>query len=69
MFVRIAPGLPYTGPYAASKHALHGFFDGLRMELSRKMSSVGIVTAILGSIDTERYVTIHAKTCNTSLLP
>ena len=26
-------GAPYAAPYAASKHALHGFFDSLRAEL------------------------------------
>jgi len=49
-----AQGLPFTGPYAASKHALHGFFDGLRMDLGRKLSRVSIVMAVLGAIDTER---------------
>jgi len=35
--------LPYNSPYIASKFALHGFFDSLRIELMRHEVSVTIV--------------------------
>jgi short-subunit dehydrogenase len=35
--------LPYNSPYIASKFALHGFFDSLRMELKRHGVSVTII--------------------------
>jgi short-subunit dehydrogenase len=35
--------LPYNSPYIASKFALHGFFDSLRIELIRHEVSVTIV--------------------------
>jgi short-subunit dehydrogenase len=35
--------LPYTSPYVASKHALHGFCDTLRMEVAPRGVSVTVV--------------------------
>jgi short-subunit dehydrogenase len=35
--------LPYNTPYIASKFAMHGFFDSLRMELKHHSTSVTIV--------------------------
>lgn len=46
-------GLPWVAPYAASKHALHGFFNSLRHDLPRQ-SNTSITLAVLGSIDTPR---------------
>lgn len=36
-------GTPYRSAYAASKHALHGFFDSLRAELYQNHISVTII--------------------------
>ncbi len=48
-------GIPYVAPYSASKHALHGFFDSMRLELDLSIPDhkVGITTSIIGNIDTE----------------
>eukprot|EP00035_Acanthoeca_spectabilis_P004643 m.105739 g.105739 ORF g.105739 m.105739 type:complete len:296 (+) comp12661_c0_seq1:898-1785(+) len=46
-------GLPKIAPYAASKHALHGFFNSLRHDLVRRGSNAWIGTVVLGNIDTE----------------
>jgi short-subunit dehydrogenase len=35
--------LPYNSPYIASKFAMHGFFDSLRIELIRHRVSVSII--------------------------
>ena len=35
--------LPYNSPYIASKYAMHGFFDSLRMEMRRHGVSVTII--------------------------
>lgn len=35
--------IPYNSPYCASKYALHGFFDSLRMELNQYKISVTMV--------------------------
>jgi short-subunit dehydrogenase len=35
--------LPYNSPYIASKFAMHGFFDSLRIELKRHGVSVTII--------------------------
>lgn len=45
-------GLPRIAPYAACKHALHGFFDSLRHDLVRRQSSASIGFVVLGNIDT-----------------
>ncbi len=37
-------GTPYRSSYAASKHALHGYYDSLRAELWRKNIFVTIIT-------------------------
>lgn len=46
-------GLPKVAPYSASKFALHGFFDSLRIELDYKDIPVSLTMAVLGNIDTE----------------
>lgn len=45
-------GLPKVAPYAASKHALHGFFESLRLELAHNNSRVSLSLCVLGNIDT-----------------
>lgn len=35
--------IPYNTPYCASKYALHGFYDALRMELRQKGVSVTVI--------------------------
>ncbi len=37
-------GTPYRSSYAASKHALHGYYDSLRAELWKKNIKVSIIT-------------------------
>lgn len=44
-------GAPTRALYAASKHALHGFFDSLRMELAVYGMHIGIVCP--GTVDTD----------------
>jgi short-subunit dehydrogenase len=39
-------GTPYRSGYAASKHALHGFFDSLRAELYKDVKNAILVTMI-----------------------
>ena len=39
--------IPYNTPYVASKYALHGFCDALRMELSQHGVSVTVVCPML----------------------
>jgi short-subunit dehydrogenase len=51
-------GTPYRSAYAASKHALHGFFDSLRAELAG--SGVGITLICPGFIRTG--VSVNALT-------
>ena len=46
-------GLPKVAPYSATKFALHGFFDSLRIELDYKDIPVSLTMAVLGNIDTE----------------
>jgi short-subunit dehydrogenase len=35
--------IPYNAPYCASKYALHGFYDALRMEVSRSGVSATVI--------------------------
>jgi short-subunit dehydrogenase len=39
--------------YGGTKHAVNGFFDGIRSELALKSSNISITLSTLGSIDTE----------------
>ena len=57
-------GTPYRSAYAASKHALHGFFDSLRAELPG--SGVGISLICPGFIHTG--VSVNALTGDGSAL-
>eukprot|EP00937_MAST-01D_sp_MAST-1D-sp2_P002498 g2498.t1 len=45
-------GLPKVAPYAATKRALHGFFESLRHDFESDGVGVGITLAVLGNIDT-----------------
>lgn len=53
-------GTPYRSAYAASKHALHGFFDSLRAELAG--TGVGVTLICPGFIRTG--VSVNALTGN-----
>lgn len=53
-------GTPYRSGYAASKHALHGFFDSLRAELYQENVKVTLICP--GFIKTE--ISINALTEN-----
>lgn len=54
-------GTPYRSAYAASKHALHGFFDSLRAELYKEVGNGITITMICpGFIKTP--ITLHALT-------
>ena len=55
-------GTPLRSAYAASKHALHGFFDSLRAELETEGINITIICP--GFIKTE--VTLHALTGDAS---
>lgn len=57
-------GTPYRSAYAASKHALHGFFDSLRAELHQNHISVTLICP--GFIKTN--VSINALTGDGSTL-
>ena len=46
-------GLPKVSPYSATKHAIHGFFDSLRLEVIHKNLPVKISVGIIGNIDTK----------------
>lgn len=46
-------GVPRTALYAASKHALHGFFDALRVELAMANEDVAVTLCAIGATDTE----------------
>ena len=55
-------GTKYRSAYAASKHALHGYFDSLRIELDHP--NINILLACPGFIKTN--VTLNALTSNGS---
>lgn len=54
-------GLPKVAPYSATKHALHGYFDSLRLELRHKGLPISITLCVLGRIDTENAKTATEK--------
>lgn len=56
-------GVPRSAAYAASKHALHGFFNSLRTEIDTRIVPITIV--IPGIISTE--ITAHAMRGDGSL--
>lgn len=56
-------GTPYRSGYAASKHALHGFFESLRAELPE---SIAVSLVSPGFVRTE--ITLHALTGDGSKL-
>lgn len=59
-------GTPYRSGYAAAKHALHGFFDSLRAELSKDCKSIHVTLVCPGWIRTN--LTLNAVTGDGSKL-
>ena len=53
-------GTPYRSGYAASKHALHGFFDSLRAELWKQCPSIYVTMICPGFVHTP--ITLAAVT-------
>eukprot|EP00055_Hartaetosiga_balthica_P015784 m.95985 g.95985 ORF g.95985 m.95985 type:complete len:306 (-) comp8959_c1_seq1:454-1371(-) len=53
-------GIPFTAIYSATKHALHGFFDSVSIEVDmfHKTSSASFTTCVIGTIDTESAVAL-----------
>ncbi len=49
--------VPLQALYSGAKHALHGFFDSLRMELVHKQLPVTVTNVILGATATEKFTT------------
>ena len=49
--------VPLQALYSGAKHALHGFFDSLRMELVHKRLPVTVTNIILGATATEKFTT------------
>ncbi|XP_015912470.1 dehydrogenase/reductase SDR family member 7-like [Parasteatoda tepidariorum] len=55
-------GIPSTGSYSATKHALHGFFDTLRMEVQRYGITVTtVVPGIFSSNIFEKTITTQTE--------
>nr|XP_006820987.1 PREDICTED: hydroxysteroid 11-beta-dehydrogenase 1-like protein-like [Saccoglossus kowalevskii] len=48
--------LPGAVSYSASKHALNGFFEGLRLELKYKEIDVAVTLLLLGGITTDHVI-------------
>jgi short-subunit dehydrogenase len=46
-------GVPYTALYSSTKHALHGFFNSLRIEFQILKIPIDITICIIGATDTE----------------
>ena len=46
-------GVPNTAVYSATKHALHGFFNALRVEFEMMQVSTHVTLAAIGATDTE----------------
>ena len=46
-------GVPNTAMYSSTKHALHGFFNAMRIEVRMMEVNVGIMLAAIGATDTE----------------
>eukprot|EP01079_Euglenida_sp_SAG-EU17-18_P003211 gene3211-3732_t len=60
-FAGLCPS-PFTGPYNAAKHALHGFFESVRMDLDYDGSPASITMAPIGLIATDSAVTYATST-------
>lgn len=55
-------GAPFSATYCATKHALHGFFESLRSELSCKEFPVQITLACPGPVRSNIRVTAYTDT-------
>lgn len=54
-------GVPNTAVYSATKHALHGFFNALRVEFEMMQVSTRITLAAIGATDTEGAKTVMKR--------
>ncbi|XP_062502140.1 hydroxysteroid 11-beta-dehydrogenase 1-like protein [Corticium candelabrum] len=61
-------GIPFTAPYSATKHALHGFFESLRHDLYYSKSNISVTICVLGFIDTESAIQRAGDTVKVPLL-
>lgn len=57
-------GFPLRSSYAASKHALHGYFDSLRAELNAQKKAIHVMLVCPGRIATE--ISLSAVTADGS---
>jgi short chain dehydrogenase len=53
--------VPLHGPYTASKFALRGFYDCLRMELAQEGAPIAVTTILPASIDTPFFEHARSK--------
>jgi NAD(P)-dependent dehydrogenase (short-subunit alcohol dehydrogenase family) len=53
--------VPLHGPYTASKFALRGFYDCLRMELAQEGAPIAVATILPASIDTPFFEHARSK--------
>lgn len=55
-------GVPYAAIYSAAKHALHGLFESLRLEVSmtHPESRMSITLCVIGNVDTDAAVQVTA---------
>lgn len=53
--------LPLQAPYTASKWALRGFYDSLRIELAQEGSTIAVTTILPASIDTPLFEHARSK--------
>eukprot|EP00656_Telonema_subtile_P051866 TRINITY_DN7081_c0_g1_i1.p1 TRINITY_DN7081_c0_g1~~TRINITY_DN7081_c0_g1_i1.p1 ORF type:complete len:171 (+),score=44.41 TRINITY_DN7081_c0_g1_i1:53-565(+) len=53
--------VPKAAIYSGAKHALHGFFDSLRLEIENKRLPVTITNCIVGQIETDTAVSLISE--------
>ncbi|KAH9508509.1 hypothetical protein Btru_055385 [Bulinus truncatus] len=60
---------PYIGSYSASKHALHGFFESLRMQFLALKQDVSVTMCTLGFIGTQNAIQQMQKSDHVEMPP
>jgi len=57
-------GVPHTALYSSTKHALHGFFTSLRIELNMMKVPVRVLLCVIGATNTEGTHEVQTKVSN-----